>query len=80
MDALYNQVKLTMGDIHCNPTEGHWVLQANGTQQLVPGNDNDDPTVLDMTAFDWSRPDSSKTHLGNIARRMISTTSACPAA
>ena len=64
LDAMYNQVKLTMGDIHCAPYEGY-----NGTWGSQ-SNDNADPNVFNWAGFIWGRSDYDKTLLYDIAKPM----------
>ena len=69
MDAVYSQVKLNMGDIHCGPYEGRW--DKTPPDSLPPTSaDNDDPDVFDWKGWNWQRSDDAKARLVDIAGPM----------
>jgi O-glycosyl hydrolase len=71
LDAVYNQVKLNMGDIHAEPYEGYFnTSSACDWKAFVASNDNDDPYIFNWARFQWWRSDYDKTALVDIARPM----------
>lgn len=70
LDAVYNQVKLTMGDIHCAPYEAVYPNGGCGWEAQQRQSDNNDPNVFNWSGFDWSRSDYDKTALVDLAQPM----------
>jgi O-glycosyl hydrolase len=72
LEAVYEQVKLTMGDIHCSPYEGQLKDRARLTdaRAVESENDDDDPFRFHWPGFTWWRSDHAKTKLVDIARPM----------
>ncbi len=71
LDAVYNQVKLNMGDIHALPYEGHFTPpSACDLSAYVPSVDTDDPNTFNWAGFQWWRSDYDKTALVDIAQPM----------
>lgn len=72
LNAIYNEVNLNMGDIHCGPYEGYLAdtnLPPSWTN-LIKSNDNDDPNSFNWERFHWSRSNAAKTNLVDIAGPM----------
>ncbi len=71
LEAVYNQVKLTMGDINAGPYEGITLRPGSCSREdYVSVNDNSDPFTFEWSHFFWVRSDSDKTALVDIARPM----------
>ena len=60
IDAAHRQVRLTMGDVHAMPYEAVYPDGGCGWNAQVRTNDNNDPLVFNWNGFDWSRSDSQK--------------------
>jgi O-glycosyl hydrolase len=71
LEAIYAQVKLNIGDLHCGPYEGTYKPGVPKTwENLIRANDNDDPRKFDWTRFTFLRSDAQKTQLYDIIKPM----------
>jgi O-glycosyl hydrolase len=69
IEAVYNEVKLTMGGIAAGPYEGVWSpAQGCGWDQLQKSNDDSDSNNFNWQNFQWWRSDPAKTLLVDLAQ------------
>lgn len=62
LDAVYGQVRLTMGNLGIGPVE-------TAGSEGNPGNDNDDPAVIDWSGFDTRGADGAKKLVVDLAAK-----------